>query len=78
MSFYSYLKNNLNNDDVQDLLKRYPDIFKEIPDKKMNSDKIKKYIKYNVYDKKVFLNAWMNYFKWILLYEKKTNDILDR
>lgn len=63
-------KNKIYN--VIVFLQKYPDVLKILPDEIMTSRKIKFFLisSYNelFFDKDVFLNVWMDYFKWKLTY----------
>lgn len=79
MSFYEYLKKNLNDDnDVKLLVHEYPFIFQQLPNQVLNCKKIKhilnhhNYDDYFIYKDRLFSKIWLKYFKWKLLYN---NDI---
>ena len=63
-------KSRINN--IIIFFKRYPGILELLPDDMLNSRKIKFILMCNYdnvsFDKDIFLNVWMDYFKWKLTY----------
>lgn len=60
----------INNVNV--FIKKYPGIMTILPDEMMSSKKVKDFLKTHYddvyFEKKVFLNVWMEYFDWKLNY----------
>jgi len=65
-------KSRINN--IIIFFKRYPGILELLPDDMLNSRKIKFILMCNYdnvfFDKDIFLNVWMDYFKWKLTYSE--------
>ena len=63
-------KSRINN--IMIFFKRYPGVLDLLPDDMINSRKIKFILMCNydnvIFDKDIFLNVWMDYFKWKLTY----------
>jgi len=63
-------KSRINN--IIIFFKRYPGVLDLLPDDMLNSRKIKFILMCNYdnvfFDKDIFLNVWMDYFKWKLTY----------
>lgn len=72
MSFYTYLRNNLNDCDIQNFIHEYPLIFQHLPDEVMSCKRIKSYIDHddnNMIKNALFTKIWLDYFKWKLYYD---------